>query len=84
LTRFASQNEAAFAELVMGHSQQADADQRERKQKDLYALKARDRELDKILSKSYEESVCQGRMSNFPKIFISVVSRVIFPCLKIR
>jgi len=56
LTKFASQHEAKFAEIVMGYSQQAENDQRERKQKELYALNARDRELDKLFNRMYEDN----------------------------
>ena len=45
LTKFASKHEGEFAKLVMGHSKQADTSQRERKQKELYALRGRDKEL---------------------------------------
>ena len=63
LTKFASQNEAMFAEIVMGFSQQSDADQRQRKQKELYALTARDREIDRIMSKSYEDNI-NGKLTD--------------------
>jgi DNA invertase Pin-like site-specific DNA recombinase len=63
LTHYAIRHEAEFAKMVMGHSQQADTDQRERKQKELYALKARDRELDKILSKCYEDNI-SGKLTD--------------------
>jgi ATP-dependent Lon protease len=57
LTRYAVQHEKDFAALVMGHSTQADASQRERKQKELYAMTARDRELDRLFSRIYEDNV---------------------------
>jgi DNA invertase Pin-like site-specific DNA recombinase len=57
LTRYAVQHEADFAALVMGHSQHADASQRERKQKELYAMTARDRELDRLFSRMYEDNI---------------------------
>jgi len=57
LTHFAVQHEAEFAKLVMGHSQQADTVQRERKQKELYAMTARDRELDRLFSRIYEDNI---------------------------
>ena len=41
------------------------------KQKELDGLLARDRELDRLFERIYEYSFCQGRMSNFLKIFIS-------------
>ncbi len=57
LTRYAKLHEGEFAELVMGHSQQADGAQRERKRKELYALTARDRELDRLFNRMYEDNV---------------------------
>jgi hypothetical protein len=54
LTKFAIKYEDKFAELVMGHSQQADTAQRERKQKELYAMTARDREIDKLYNSMFE------------------------------
>jgi len=63
LTRFASQHEANFAEVVMGYSQQSDVDQQQRKQKELYAMTARDRELDKILAKCYEDNIA-GKLTD--------------------
>ena len=56
LTRYASQREAEFAQLVMGYSQQSDNTQREKKQKELYALSARDRELDKLFNRMWEDN----------------------------
>ena len=53
LTRYASQHEAEFAELVMGHTKQADTDQRQRKQKELAEkIKAVTAELDKQETKA--------------------------------
>ena len=63
LTKFARQHEGEFAALVMGYSQQADTDKRQHKQKELYALTARDREIDKMLAKSYEDNV-NGKLSD--------------------
>ena len=63
LTRFASQHETEFAALVMGYSRQTGNDQRQRKQKELYALTARDRELDRILSKCYEDNI-SGKLND--------------------
>jgi hypothetical protein len=54
LTKFASRHEDKFAALVMGQSQQADILGRERKQKDLHALTARDREIDKLYNAMFE------------------------------
>jgi len=63
LTKFASRHEGEFAKMVMGYSKQAGTDQRQRKQKELYALTARDRELDKILSKCYEDNM-SGKLTD--------------------
>jgi DNA invertase Pin-like site-specific DNA recombinase len=57
LTKFATKHETRFAEIIMGYSQKADNDQRERKRKELYALNARDRELDKIFNRMYEDNL---------------------------
>jgi ATP-dependent Lon protease len=54
LTRYAAKHERDFAALVMGHSTQADTSQRERKQKELYAMTARDREIDKLYNSMFE------------------------------
>lgn len=70
LTKYARQHEAEFARLVMGHAEQSDADGRRRKQKELYALTARDRELDRLFARIYEDHIAgkldddrYGRMS---------------------
>ena len=57
LTRFASRNEDDFVRAVMGFLQQADLDSRQRKQKELYALNARDRELDTMFNRMYEDNI---------------------------
>ena len=57
LTKLASKHEADFAKLVMGHSKQSDNTQRERKRKELAAMKARDRELDKLFGCMYEDNI---------------------------
>ena len=54
LTRYASQRESEFAYAVMGYSQQNGADQRHRKQKELAALVARDKEIDKLYNAMFE------------------------------
>jgi hypothetical protein len=41
----------------MGYSQKADNDNRERKRKKLYTLNARDRELDNIFNRMYEDNL---------------------------
>ena len=57
LTKFASQYEDEFSKMVMGRSVQAVENSRERKQKELYALQARDRELDKLFGRMYEDNI---------------------------
>jgi DNA invertase Pin-like site-specific DNA recombinase len=57
LTQFASRHETAFAQAVMGSTQQADTDQRERKRRELAAMVARDKELDKLFSRIYEDNI---------------------------
>jgi len=57
LTRFASQHEDEFLKAVMGFSGKAVADRRELKQKELTALRSRDRELDKLFERMYEDNV---------------------------
>jgi predicted site-specific integrase-resolvase len=57
LTRYARQHEAEFAELVMGHSENANAEDWERKRKELAAMHGRDKELDRLFSRIYEDNV---------------------------
>lgn len=57
LTKFASRYEAQFAEAVMGYSQQNAVAEREAMKKELYALKARDRDLDNLFERLYEDNV---------------------------
>ena len=57
LTRYASQHETEFAEIVMGYSQKYNNEQRQQKQRELYALNARNRELDKLFNCMYEDNV---------------------------
>ena len=57
LTKFASKYETQFAEAVMGCSQQNVRADREAKQKEVYALQARDRELDNLFERLYEDNV---------------------------
>ena len=63
LTKFASQYETMFAEAVMGFSQQNAVVERQLMQKELYALQARDRELDTLFEKIYEDNVA-GKISD--------------------
>jgi len=71
LTRFVQKYENEFALEVMGDSQQSTIDKQERKKKDLAEMQARDRELDKIFNRMYEDNVSGkidderfGRMSS--------------------
>jgi len=57
LTKFAKKNEKAFAELIMGQAEQAHTEEQQKKQKELYALNARNRELDKLFNRMYEDNV---------------------------
>ena len=57
LTRFASQYEDDFVNAVMGHSQEAQQQERSGKQKELNSLLARDKELDFIFKRLYEDNV---------------------------
>ena len=57
LTRYARQHEAEFAELVMGHSEYAGAAAWERKRKELTAMQSRDKELDRLFNRMYEDNV---------------------------
>lgn len=57
LTKFASQYEDQFAQAVMGCSQQNATAEREAMQKEVYALQARDRELDTLFERLYEDNV---------------------------
>ena len=56
LTKFAKHYEDEFAELVMGHSKHNDVSYRKNKQKELYAMNARDRELDNLFNRMYEDN----------------------------
>ena len=57
LTKFASKYETLFAQAVMGCSQQNAETEREAMQKEVYALQARDRELDVLFERLYEDNV---------------------------
>jgi len=57
LSQFAKKNEKAFAELIMGQAEQSNTEERQKKQKELYALNARNRELDKLFNRMYEDNV---------------------------
>jgi len=57
LTRFASHHENEFVKVVMGHSQKNANDKRQAKQRELNALIARDKELDSIFERLYEDNI---------------------------
>ncbi|MCL2446840.1 MAG: DUF4368 domain-containing protein [Oscillospiraceae bacterium] len=57
LMQFARKHESNFAKIAMGLSKQNDTSQRERKQKELAAARQRDRDLDKLFAKIYEDNV---------------------------
>lgn len=63
LTKFASQYEDDFVQAVMGHSQQVVISDQQRKQKELNTLRARDRKLDSLFEKIYEDNV-GGKLSD--------------------
>ena len=63
LTRFVSQYETQFAKLMMGFTQQAMATERKQVQLELSKAKARDRELDTLFEKLYEDNVV-GKISD--------------------
>ena len=63
LTKFVSQYEAQFAKLMMGFTQQAMAAERKQVQLELSKAKARDRELDTLFEKLYEDNVA-GKISD--------------------
>ena len=60
LTKFASKYETLFAQAVMGCSRQNAETEREAMKKEVYALQARDRELDVLFEKLYEDVCCKG------------------------
>ena len=57
LTKFVSQYEAQFAKLMIGFTQKAMASERKQVQLELSKAKARDRELDTLFEKLYEDNV---------------------------
>lgn len=57
LTRFASHYESDFVKAVMGHSQQTVLEEQQYRQKELNKLLTRDRELDKLFERLYEDNV---------------------------
>lgn len=63
LTKFVSQYETQFAKLMMGFTQQAMETERKQVQLELSKAKARDRELDTLFEKLYEDNVA-GKISD--------------------
>jgi hypothetical protein len=57
LTKFATRYEDEFARLVMGNSKKAIESDRQAQQKELNALLARDKELDTLFNRMYEDNV---------------------------
>ena len=57
LTKFASHYESDFIKAVMGHSQQSVVAERQFKEKELNKLLTRDKELDKLFERLYEDNV---------------------------
>lgn len=63
LTKFATQYETEFAQIVIGHSIKAAEQEQRMKQKELNSLIARDKELDTLFEKIYEDNV-SGKISD--------------------
>lgn len=63
LTRFASKFECEFVKAVMGHSQQVVINDLGSKQRELNSLTARDKELDGLFERMYEDNV-NGKISD--------------------
>ena len=57
LSKFAKKNEKLFAEVIMGQAEQENSELLQKKQKEIYALNARNRELDKLFNRMYEDNV---------------------------
>lgn len=63
LTRFASQYENEFVKALVGHSEQVVNAERQRKQKELSSLLARDSEIDGLYERIYEDNLA-GKLSD--------------------
>ena len=63
LTKYATAYEEQFAQAVMGFSQKNAATDREALKKSLYAMQARDRELDTLFERIYEDNVA-GKLTD--------------------
>ena len=57
LTKFATQYEKQFAEVIMGNSKMTAEKDRHNKQKELNSLIARDKDLDNIFNRMYEDNI---------------------------
>jgi len=57
LTRYAKQHEYEFAQAIMGYSDQSSVNQHERKIKELATMQNRDKELDRIFNRMYEDRI---------------------------
>lgn len=57
LTKFSSQYEKEFTAAIMGHSQNMVQNERQNKQKELNKLLARDKELDTLFNRMYEDNI---------------------------
>jgi len=57
LTEFATQYEDDFSKIVMGNSKKVVESEKQIKQKELNVLTARDKELDKLFNRMYEDNV---------------------------
>jgi len=63
LTKYASKHENEFLQAIAGYAEQSTANERQRKQKELTAMLARDRELDRLFNRMYEDNV-NGRVDD--------------------
>ena len=57
LTHFARDFENDFANIIMGDSQQNSVARHDKKKKDLATMQARDRELDRLFNRMYEDNI---------------------------
>ncbi|MCL2052989.1 MAG: DUF4368 domain-containing protein [Oscillospiraceae bacterium] len=63
LTKFANRHEAEFAKIIMGHSKQVSEIDGKLKQKELDKMVARDKELDRLFERTYEDNLA-GKLSD--------------------
>ncbi len=63
LTRFAGKYEDEFVRIVVGHSEKTVVSEHQSKQRELSKLLARDRELDNLFNRMYEDNV-SGKIDN--------------------